>query len=84
MSDKKIMLVDGNSLLFRAFYALPLLQTRDGIYTNAVYGFLTMLNRAIKDMQPTHILVAFDRDRVTFRNETFTDYKANRLETPVE
>lgn len=84
MSDKKIMLVDGNSLLFRAFYALPLLQTRDGIYTNAVYGFLTMLNRAIKDLQPTHILVAFDRDRVTFRNETFTAYKANRLETPAE
>ncbi|MDD4776124.1 MAG: DNA polymerase I [Syntrophomonas sp.] len=84
MPHKKIMLVDGNSLLFRAFYALPLLQTQDGVYTNAVYGFLTMLSRAIKDLQPTHILVAFDRDRITFRNQTFTDYKANRLETPAE
>ncbi len=84
MPDKRIMLLDGNSLLFRAFYALPLLQTRDGVYTNAVYGFLTMMNRAIREVQPTHILVAFDRDRITFRNETFSDYKANRLETPQE
>ncbi|MCX5779816.1 MAG: hypothetical protein NTV45_03140, partial [Firmicutes bacterium] len=75
------MLIDGNSLLYRAFYALPLLQTRDGIYTNGVYGFLTMLNRATRELQPTHILVAFDRDRITFRNDTYTDYKANRLET---
>ncbi len=84
MPDKRIMLLDGNSLLFRAFYALPLLQTKDGVYTNAVYGFLTMMNRAIRELQPTHILVAFDRDRVTFRNETFSEYKAHRLETPQE
>ncbi|MEQ8201197.1 MAG: DNA polymerase I [Syntrophomonadaceae bacterium] len=84
MVDKRIMLLDGNSLLFRAFYALPLLQTKDGIYTNAVYGFLTMLNRVVRELRPTHILVAFDRDRVTFRNETFTDYKATRRETPTE
>lgn len=80
----KIMLIDGNSLLYRAFYALPLLQTRDGVYTNAVYGFLTMLNRAVREIQPTHILVAFDRDRITFRNETYGEYKANRLATPDE
>jgi len=84
MSDKRIMLLDGNSLLFRAFYALPLLQTRDGVYTNAVYGFLTMLNRVVRELQPTHILVAFDRDRITFRNETFADYKGTRKETPTE
>lgn len=84
MPDKKIMLIDGNSLLYRAFYALPLLQTKDGVYTNAVYGFLTMLNRAVRELQPTHILVAFDRDRITFRNETYGDYKANRLAAPDE
>lgn len=84
MPDKRIMLLDGNSLLFRAFYALPLLQTKDGVYTNAVYGFLTMLNRVVRELQPTHILVAFDRDRVTFRNETFADYKGTRQETPAE
>lgn len=84
MPDKKMMLLDGNSLLYRAFYALPLLQTKDGIYTNGVYGFLTMLNRVMREMQPTHILVAFDRDRITFRNETYNDYKANRLTTPDE
>ena len=84
MPNNKIMLIDGNSLLYRAFYALPLLQTRDGIYTNAVYGFLTMLNRAMREVQPTHIMVAFDRDRITFRNETYIDYKANRSSTPDE
>ncbi|MEA4925716.1 MAG: DNA polymerase I [Syntrophomonadaceae bacterium] len=84
MPDKKIMLIDGNSLLYRAFYALPLLQTKDGVYTNGVYGFLTMFNRAVRELQPTHILVAFDRDRVTFRNETYGEYKANRLTTPDE
>ena len=84
MPDQKIILIDGNSLLYRAFYALPLLQTRDGVYTNGVYGFLTMLNRAMRELQPTHILVAFDKGRTTFRNDTYCDYKANRLETPDE
>jgi DNA polymerase-1 len=84
MFDKKIMLIDGNSLLYRAFYALPLLQTREGIYTNGVYGFLTMLNRARRELQPTHIVVAFDMDRKTFRNDTYSDYKANRSATPDE
>lgn len=84
MPDKKIMLIDGNSLLYRAFYALPLLQTREGIYTNAVYGFLTMLNRATRELQPSHIVVAFDKGRKTFRNDTYSDYKANRSATPDE
>ncbi len=84
MVDKKIMLIDGNSLLYRAFYALPLLQTREGIYTNGVYGFLTMLNRASRELQPTHIVVAFDKDRKTFRNDTYSEYKANRSATPDE
>ena len=84
MPDRKIMLIDGNSLLYRAFYALPLLQTKDGVYTNGVYGFLTMMNRAIQEIQPSHIVVAFDRDLITFRNDTYSDYKANRPPAPDE
>jgi DNA polymerase-1 len=80
----KLMLIDGNSLLFRAFFALPLLRTRDGIYTNGVYGFLTMFNRVVKEEQPTHIAVAFDMDRKTFRKDLYIDYKANRQAPPEE
>ncbi|HWQ76058.1 MAG TPA: DNA polymerase I [Syntrophomonas sp.] len=84
MSDNTFLLIDGNSLLFKAFYALPLLHTREGIYTNGVYGFLTMFNRVTAEVQPSHIAVAFDMDRKTFRNETYSEYKANRGETPDE
>lgn len=83
-ADQKLMLVDGNSLLFRAFYALPLLHTRDGIYTNGVYGFQTMLNRALENEKPSHLIVAFDMDRKTFRTEIYTEYKANRSAPPDE
>ena len=69
MAQAKLMLIDGNSLLYRAFFALPLLHTRDGIYTNGVYGFLTMLNRVQAEQQPTHVMVAFDKERNSFRNE---------------
>jgi DNA polymerase-1 len=82
--QSKLMLIDGNSLLYRAFFALPLLHTREGIYTNGVYGFLTMVNRVLAEQQPTHVLVAFDKDRHTFRNEVYADYKANRPDTPDE
>jgi len=78
------MLIDGNSLLYRAFFALPLLHTRDGIYTNGVYGFLTMINRVLAEQQPTHVLVAFDKERASFRNEVYADYKANRSAAPDE
>lgn len=84
MSDKKLMLIDGNSLLYRAFYALPLLHNREGIYTNGVYGFLTMYNRIVEQEKPTHIVVAFDMDKKTFRTERFVDYKANRSAPPDE
>lgn len=84
MSDKKLMLIDGNSLLFRAFYALPLLHNREGVYTNGVYGFLTMFNRVTADEHPSHIVVAFDMDRKTFRSEIYGEYKANRSAPPVE
>ncbi|HRW12799.1 MAG TPA: DNA polymerase I [Syntrophomonas sp.] len=84
MKDNTLLLIDGNSLLFKAFYALPLLHTREGIYTNGVYGFLTMFNRVSADVQPSHVVVAFDMDRKTFRNETYSDYKANRSAAPDE
>lgn len=84
MSKTRFMLIDGNSLLYRAFYALPLLHNREGIYTNGVYGFLTMLNRVLSEQNPTHILVAFDKDKKTFRTEMFTQYKANRATAPDE
>lgn len=84
MTENTLMLIDGNSLLYRAFYALPLLHTREGIYTNGVYGFLTMFNRVTNEIKPSHIVVAFDRDRQTFRNETYSEYKANRSATPDE
>lgn len=84
MSRDRIMLIDGNSLLYRAFYALPLLHTREGVYTNAVYGFLTMFNRVMAQEQPTHIVVAFDKARESFRNNLFADYKANRSAAPDE
>jgi DNA polymerase-1 len=82
--SNKLVLVDGNSLLYRAFYALPLLHTSNGVYTNAVYGFLTMFNRVIQQEQPSHVAVAFDKDKQTFRTEMYTDYKANRSAAPDE
>lgn len=80
----KLMLIDGNSLLFRAFYALPLLHNREGVYTNGVYGFLTMFNRVLAEEQPTHIVVAFDKGRKTFRNEIYENYKGTRSAPPNE
>ncbi|MDR1159762.1 MAG: DNA polymerase I, partial [Syntrophomonadaceae bacterium] len=80
----KIMLIDGNSLLFRAFYALPLLSTREGIYTNGVYGFMTMFNRVIEMEAPTHVMVALDKERKSFRNELYKDYKGHRSSAPEE
>ncbi len=78
------MLIDGNSLSFRAFYALPLLTNRAGIHTNATYGFAMLLEKIIKEEQPTHFLVAFDAGKTTFRHQTFKDYKGGRQKTPPE
>ena len=73
---KKLMLIDGNSIAYRAFFALPLLNNDKGIHTNAVYGFTTMLMKMLEEEKPTHILVAFDAGKTTFRHETFKDIKA--------
>ncbi|WP_308124179.1 DNA polymerase I [Mycolicibacterium xanthum] len=81
-----LMLLDGNSLAFRAFYALPAenFKTRGGLTTNAVYGFTAMLINLLRDEQPTHVAAAFDVSRQTFRSERYPEYKANRSSTPDE
>ncbi|MFI6812872.1 DNA polymerase I [Nonomuraea sp. NPDC050328] len=82
----RLLLLDGHSLAYRAFYALKdaNLMTTDGQPTAAVYGFTSMLTNMIRDEQPTHIAVAFDRSEPTFRHETYGEYKANRSATPDE
>jgi DNA polymerase-1 len=83
---RRILLIDGHSLAYRAFFALPLenFSTTSGQHTNAVYGFASMLLNLIRDEKPTHIAAAFDVSRKTFRTEAFPDYKANRAKTPDE
>jgi len=80
----KLLLIDGSSLLHRAFYALPLLSTADGIYTNAVHGFMMMFNKLTALQKPDYIAVCFDKSRVSFRNRIDPDYKGTRSETPLE
>ena len=80
----KLVLIDGNSIAYRAFFALPLLNNEKGVYTNAVFGFTTMLLKIIEEEKPTHILVAFDAGKTTFRHETFGEYKSGRQKTPPE
>lgn len=82
--EHKLVLIDGNSIAYRAFFALPLLNNEKGIYTNAVYGFTTMLLKVLEEEKPTHILVAFDAGKTTFRHKTFTEYKGGRQKTPPE
>ena len=82
--NKKLVLIDGFSIAFRAFFAMPLLSNQKGIHTNAIYGFANMLNKILKDEQPTHALVAFDAGRTTFRHEFYEEYKGGRQQTPHE
>ncbi|RSK28124.1 DNA polymerase I [Bacillus sp. HMF5848] len=84
MSKKKVVLIDGNSIAYRAFFALPLLNNEKGIHTNAIYGFTMMLMRILDEEKPTHILVAFDAGKTTFRHNTFQEYKGGRQKTPPE
>jgi DNA polymerase-1 len=83
---KKLLLLDGHSLAYRAFFALPVenFATSTGQHTNAVYGFASMIINLIRDEKPTHIATAFDVSRKTFRSEKFPEYKANRASTPDE
>jgi DNA polymerase-1 len=81
---EKLILIDGNSIIYRAFYALPLLSNSNGLHTNAVYGFTTMLLRLIEEEKPTHFLVAFDAGKVTFRHKDYKEYKGGRAKMPPE
>ncbi|WP_459128612.1 DNA polymerase I [Guggenheimella bovis] len=74
----KLMIIDGNAILNRAFFALPPLTTRDGIPTNAVLGFLTMLFSVVNERKPTHLIVTFDAAKKNFRHELYSDYKGTR------
>ncbi|QGQ97579.1 DNA polymerase I [Paenibacillus psychroresistens] len=80
----KLILIDGNSIAFRAFFALPLLSNSSGLHTNAVFGFTTMLLRLMDEQKPTHFLVAFDAGKVTFRHSEYKEYKGGRAKTPPE
>ncbi|MGY2128102.1 DNA polymerase I [Blastococcus sp. SYSU DS0617] len=82
----RLLLLDGHSLAYRAFFALPVenFSTTTGQPTNAVYGFTSMLINILRDEQPTHLAVAFDVGRKTFRSEIFAEYKANRAESPTD
>lgn len=86
MTQQKLLLLDGHSLAYRAFYGLPYenFTTSSGQVTNAVYGFTSMFINLMKEEKPTHVAVAFDVSRVTFRTEVFPEYKATRAATPAE
>jgi len=83
-TQDRLLLLDGHSLAYRAFFALPIenFSTTTGQPTNAVYGFTAMLINVLRDEKPTHVAVAFDRGEPTFRHEQWVEYKANRRETP--
>ena len=82
--DKKLLIVDGNSLANRAFYALPFLSNHSGQPSGAIFGFANILIKVIHIEKPTHIVIAFDHARKTFRNELYPEYKMQRKATPVE
>lgn len=81
---EKFILIDGNSIIYRAFFAMPPLTNSKGLHTNAVYGFTTMLLRLLEEHKPTHVMVAFDAGKVTFRHEGYQEYKGGREKTPPE
>lgn len=78
MNKERLLILDSNSLLNRAFYALPDLMTGEGIHTNAIYGFVNMLLKMKEEINPDYIVAAFDRKAPTFRHEEYKDYKAGR------
>ena len=71
---EKLVLIDGNSLINRAFYAMPVLSTKDGTYTNAVYGFMNMFFKMLSEEKPTYVAVAFDLKAPTFRHKMYAEY----------
>src|SRR5271155_5165666 len=79
---RTLYLIDGSGYIFRAFFALPPLNNSRGMPTNAIYGFIRMLFKLLKEARPSHLVVVFDSPRKTFRDDLFESYKANRRETP--
>jgi DNA polymerase I len=84
MTKEKVLLLDGNSLAYRAFFALPPLTSEQGVHTNATYGFTMMLQKIVEEEKPTKMLVAFDAGKTTFRHESYGEYKGGRQKTPPE
>ena len=88
VDKKKLLLIDGSSVAYRAFFALynqiERFKNPNGLHTNAIYGFHLMLNHLLERVEPTHALVAFDAGKTTFRTEMYSDYKAGRAKTPDE
>jgi len=85
VAKKKLLILDGNALVHRAFHALPqTMSTKSGLQTNAIYGFVSIFIKALKDIKPTHIAICFDVSKKTFRNDLFNNYKANRVKQPDE
>ena len=82
--SEKLVLVDGSGYIFRAFHGLPMMTRPDGTPINAVFGFTKMLLKLTEDLKPSHVVVIFDAGRVTFRNDIYPEYKANRSEPPDE
>ena len=80
----KLLLIDGNSIMNRAFYGIPDMTTNDGRHTNAIYGFLNIILKVIEEEQATHICVAFDLKKKTFRHEMYEAYKGTRKGMPEE
>lgn len=80
----KLILMDGNSIAFRAFYGLPLLTNKSGLHTNAVFGYARLLEKVIKEENPDYFLVAFDAGKSTFRHKQYEEYKGGRQKTPPE
>ena len=85
---KKVLLIDGNSLLFRAYYATSytgnIMHTKDGVFTNAIFAFSNMLDKVMEMVKPDLALVAFDTDKKTFRHKEYQEYKSGRKPAPVE
>ncbi|KAA8669107.1 DNA polymerase I [Clostridium sp. MT-14] len=84
MDNEKLLILDGHSLMNRAFYALPDLTNSEGVHTNAVYGFLNMLLKMKKEIEPNYIVCTFDKSAPTFRHDKYTEYKAGRKKMPPE
>ena len=85
---KRLVLIDGNNLMFRAYYATAytgnLMQTKSGLYTNAVFGFANMVNKILSDLKPDYLFIAFDKGKKTFRHQMYTEYKSGRAKLPEE